>query len=319
MTAVHPRRPALLALAVLLALTGGCASKGRQRSQPWQCQSDGTAATAYPAAPTALGVARDVAALPGVLSLAATSVTDPLTGGDPGAGCRFVGVGVRLRNTGTVPGSIDFYQTAFAVSASGARYRPSGKGVEGRDGVDQTDLIGGDERRGTLVFQVPTGEQLRYLAVSGTALVVDLTSPASPVPVEPYRPGGWPRPGTRQTLDRLAGEKLDVTPLRVLDPTPATGGVRRGYRAYSVQLRLRVTGTSPWPLNPEHMVALVDSTARQWFTGFVTTSAAPPFETLRDQPGQEQTAWVTAEIPGDARIVALMLSPYPGSVWAWRL
>jgi len=112
---------------------------------------------------------------------------------------------------------------------------------------------------------------------------------------------------------------LQVTPQQVMDPTPASDGVPAGYRAYSVKLRLRVTGTNPWPLNPEHMVALVDGTGRQWYTGLVTTASAPPFEVLRDQPGQEQTAWVTAAVPGDARIVALMMSPYPGMVWAWKL
>jgi hypothetical protein len=90
-----------------------------------------------------------------------------------------------------------------------------------------------------------------------------------------------------------------------------SGGVAAGRRAYSVELRIEVVGTRPWPLNPEHMVVFLDDQGRQWFPGFVTTTAAPPFAKLDADPGRHQTAWVTAEIPAGARIVGMSLSPYP--------
>src|SRR5690348_7297656 len=111
MALVTVRRALLLALAGTVSLSAGCGAPKGQAREPWQCQSDGTAATAFPATPTAFGVAREVTATPGFLSLAVTGVRDPLPGGDPGAGCQFIGVGVRLRNTSTVPVSIDFFKT----------------------------------------------------------------------------------------------------------------------------------------------------------------------------------------------------------------
>jgi hypothetical protein len=319
MAAVRPFTSVSVALTVLAALAA-CGSHPAGDSAPSGCRPD-VAPSAVPSrqpAAAALGEAREVPATPGTASLAVTAVADPVPGGRPDPGCRWVGIGVRLRATGPAATSVDLFATGLLVTASGGGYQPSASGTEGRDGIDQTDLVAGDERRGTLIFEVPQAERLGYLTVGG-ALRVDLGGPPTALPALPYRPGNWPAFGTTQEAVRLAGERLAVTPLRVLDSTPATEGVRAGYRAFAVRLRIRVTGTKPWPLNPEHMVVFVDSTGRQWFPGFVTAPAAPPFDPLRDAPGQEQTAWVTAEIPGSARIVAMMLSPYAGVVSAWRI
>jgi hypothetical protein len=80
-----------------------------------------------------------------------------------------------------------------------------------------------------------------------------------------------------------------------------------------------VTGSQPWPLNPDHMAVIVDDTGIQWFTGFAVSAETPGFDPPHDQPGAEQTAWVAFEIPRAARAVALMLSSYPGRIWPWRL
>ncbi|MFF5290330.1 hypothetical protein [Paractinoplanes globisporus] len=254
----------------------------------------------------------------GTVTATVTSVRDPLPIGRPDPGCRLVGLGFRLQAGGSAAG-VDLFSRMRVVAESGDAYEPHPESVEGRDGIESTDLMPGDERRGTVVFQVPATQRLRYFSVGGNALTTDLTAPGPPVSLPPYRPGDWPRLGTTQQALRQAGERLDVTPQRVMDPAPASGGVAAGRRAYSVQLSLRVAGTRPWPLNPEHMVVFLDSEGRQWFPGFVTTTAAPGFENLRTDPGQRQTAWVTAEIPKDARIVAMSLSPYAGIVYAWRL
>jgi hypothetical protein len=203
---------------------------------------------------------------------------------------------------------------------AGDGYQPTAEGPNGRNGIQQADLLPGDQRRGMLLFAVPVGARLRSFTIEGGALRVDLPVAASDrAPVPEYQPGSWPRLGSPQRLVRLHGEALNLTPLAVLDPTPATGGVRPGFRAYSVRLRVVIGGTQPWPLNPEHLVVLVDSTGQQWFPGFVTARTIGAFDPFRDQPGQQQTAWVTWEIPLQAAIVALQASSYPGEVWAWRL
>jgi hypothetical protein len=322
MAAVDLKRPVAYLSLIVLATLAGCSGHAQGGSASRACEPDvaPSAVPSRPPVPARLGEPRQIPATPGTMSATVTSVIDPVVGGKPNEGCRWVGIGMWLRADGPAPTSLDLFATSLLVTRSAGAYKPTDSGTEGRDGIDQTDLIAGDERRGTLIFQVPAREPLRYLTVGSGALVLDLGGPPTAVPVPSYRPGNWPPLGTTHEVVRLAGEGLSVTPLRVLDPTPATAGVRAGYRAFSVQLRVRVTGTGPWPLNPEIMVAFVDSTGRQWYPGFVTTtSAAPPFDPLRSQPGQEQTAWVTAEIPGQARPVALMLSPYSGVVYAWRL
>lgn len=245
-----------------------------------------------------------------------TAVIDPLVGGPVAAGCRLVGFAVIL-SAGGAAVTVDLFSTMKLVTASGDAYQPDPEQIEGRDGIDNTDLMPEDQRRGTEVFQVPARAKLRYFTIGD--LITDASAPAGPLKVPAYIPGRWAKLGTTQSADRLAGEHLAVTPLRVMDPTPATAGVRAGRRAYSVQLRLKNTGTKTWPLNPEHMVVFIDGDGRQWIPGFVTTTAAPPFDPLRVEPGREQTAWVTAEIPGDATIVAMCLSPYPGIVDGWRI
>jgi hypothetical protein len=322
MAAVDLTRPAALGLAGLvgLALLPGCTSSpapGGAAARACRPDSAAPAALARPA--DALGEPRLIPATPGSISVTATSILDPVPGGKPDQGCRWVGIGLHLHDYESAPASVDLFAASLLVTASGGGYRESSSSPEGRDGIDQVDLVAGDGRRGTLIFQVPAGEPLRYLTVASGALLVDLTAPPTTMPAEPYRPGTWPPLGIAQPVLRLADERLDVTPLRVMDPTPATAGVRAGYRAYAVQLRTQVTGSKPWPLHPENMVTFVDSTGRQWYPGFVTTSAAPPFDPFTNQPGQEQTAWVTAEIPGQAKLVAMMVTSYPGMTWPWRL
>ena len=310
------RRLAAPGLAVAVTVLAGCT--GHAAADPADCRPDTTAPTAAPAPPDPLGAEKPIPSKGGVVTAAVTSVRDPLPIGRPDPGCRLVGLGFRMR-AGSAPGSVDLFSQMKVVTAAGGAYELDPESVEGRDGIESTDLMPGDERRGTFVFQVPATQRLRYFSIGGNALITDLAAPGSPASLPPYRPGAWPPLGSTQEAVRLAGERLAVTPQRVLDPTPASDGVAAGRRAYSVQLSLHVTGTKPWPLNPEHLVVFLDSQGRQWFPGFVTTSAAPPFENLQSEPGRRQTAWVTAEIPADARIVAMSLSPYPGVVYAWRL
>ncbi len=272
-----------------------------------------------PGQATPWGVLRPVPTTTGQVSAAVTGVHDPVRGGTssagPSQGCRWIGVDLRL-TAGADPANVDLAHTASVESADGAAYRPSALGPTGRNGIGDVDLVSGDERRGTLIFEVPVTARMRYLAI-GPSLRVDLTG--APAPLPPYAPGNWPGPGTPQTVDRLSGEKIEITPLRVHENAPPDRALRDGYRLYAVQLRMRVTGSQPWPLNPDHMAAVVDDTGTQWLTAFATSPETPGFDPLQDQPGAEQTAWVAFEIPRTARPVALMLSSYPGRVWPWRL
>lgn len=222
----------------------------------------------------------------------------------------------------TPPHKPDPVGTAKAVAGSGGPVDAQVTSFadplpEGRDALDNAELMPDDERRGQEVFEVPAGAELSWFAIDG--LVTDASKPAGPVKLPAYQPGNWPRIGTTQVADRLPGERLRVTPLKVMDPTPATAGVKPGRRAYSVQFRLQSVGTKAWPFSPEITTTFIDSRGRNWIPGFVTTTAAPPFDPLHGEPGgRPQTGWVTGEIPGDATIVAMVFSPYSGVVYAWR-
>jgi len=315
MAAMALRR--LAASLVVATLLAACAAHDSPET-PAGCRADGRAPAATPRKPDPLGTARPIPGTGGPADAQVTEVLDPLPIGRAAPGCRLVGFGViLLARTSAV--TVDLFSKMRLVTAGGDVYEPYPGQVEGRDGIDNTDLMPEDQRRGTEVFQVPARAKLRYFAIGTDDLITDASAPAGPLKIPAYIPGRWAKLGTTQTADRLAGERLAVTPLSVMDPTPATAGVAAGRRAYSVRLRLKSTGTKAWPVNPENMVVFIDDGGRQWIPGFVTTTAAPPFDPLRGEPGREQTAWVTAEIPGDARIVAMCLSPYPGIVDAWRL
>jgi hypothetical protein len=331
-----------------VALSGCTAGSSAKPAGP-ACAADRVPAVSPSGQPVAWGVPRSVPTTTGQVSAAVTGVHDPVALPPASSlvskGCRWIGVDLWL-TAGPDPANADLSHTASVVSADGAAYRPSPLGPTGRNGIGNLDLVGGDNRRGTLIFEVPATARIRYLAI-GPSLRVDLAGPAptggpgapdvsagpaptggpgapdvsagTPAPLPPYAPGNWPGPGTPQTVDRLSGEKIEITPLRVHEDAPPDRTLRDGYRLYAVQLRMRVTGSQPWPLNPDHLATIVDDTGAQWLTAFATSTETPGFDPLQDQPGAEQTAWVAFEIPRTARPVALMLSSYPGRIWPWRL
>ncbi|MEV6851443.1 hypothetical protein [Actinoplanes sp. NPDC051411] len=310
-----PRRPAAAGLVVAMLLAGCAGHTGPP--PPAGCPPDGTAPTAAPRPPEPVGTTRPVLGGGGLVDAQVTEVLDPLPEGTPDTGCRLVSFGLRLLAHSSVV-TVDLFSKMRLVTANGDFYQPYVEETEGRDDLDNAELMPGDERRGRVNFEVPAAVELSYFAID--SLVADASKPAGPVRPPPYRPGNWPGLGATQVADRLPGERLEVTPLKIMDPTPAGAGVKAGRRAYSVQLRLRSVGTRTWPFNPEITTTFIDSRGRNWIPGFVTTTAAPPFDPLHGEPGgKAQTGWVTGEIPGDARIVAVIFSPYTGVVYAWRV
>lgn len=258
------------------------------------------------------------------MSASVTRIVDPVPGDPADAGCRIIAVDLRLRSGAATASTVDLFNLALVVGASGhayTQYSGAEPRIGGRNGLDLTNLVGSTERRGRTYFQLPVDDQPRYFLVKGSTLVIDLTGPVAAVPVEAYRPGRWPGLGTRQVVKRLPGEQIDVTPLRVMDPVPTTDGIGPRSRAIAVQLRIKITGTKPWPFNPEYLAGFMDRSGQEWLPGFVkTTSAVPQFDPFRTAPGQQTVAWVIAEVPLSAsRPVALMFSTYSGKVWAWRL
>jgi hypothetical protein len=284
--------------------------------------------------PVGFGEAAEVPTLErnGTMTAAVTGVEDPVPGGKPRKGCRWVGIDVQLRDPGTTAASVDLDRLAFLISDTGTVYGQIAQGPSGRDGVSQADLVGGDERRGTLIYQVPARVKIRYFAVAqdkvadngrlhNASMVLDLTKTSSPgPPLVAYRPGDWPGVGTTQRLSRPTGEQLDATPTRVMDPVVGGKGVRAGYRLYSVQLRVQAVGAKPWQVNPDNMATLIDDSGRQWYTTFATTpGTVPEFDNFNAAPSATNTGWVTFEIPDAAHAVGLMLSSYYARTWAWRL
>jgi hypothetical protein len=310
------RRAAAAGLVVAMLLAG-CAGHAKPVAAPSGCRAGGSASARPPRTPDAVGTSKPVPGNGGPVDAEVTSFVDPLPEGTPDPGCRLVSFGFELIARSSAV-SVDLFSKIRLVTAAGDAYQPYPGQIEGRDALDNADLMPGDQRRGQEVFEVPTGRKLSYFTVG--SLVVDASKPAGPIKMPAYLPGDWPKLGTTQLADRLPGEKLSVTPLKVMDPTPATAGVRPGRRAYSMQLRLRNVGTKTWPLNPEIATTFIDSHGRNWIPGFVTTTAAPPFKQLHGAPGTPpQTGWVTAELPDDVTIVAMVFSPYPGTVYAWRI
>jgi hypothetical protein len=301
---------------VVVTLVAGCASRDEVRA-PSGCTPDGTASSAPPRTPDPIGMTKAVPGSGGPVDAQVTSFADPLTEGTPGTGCRLVSFGYRLLAHSSAV-TVDLFSKMKLVTKDGNLYQPYPQEVEGRDSLDNADLMPGDERRGQEVFEVPARAKLSYFAVGD--LLLDASEPAGPIKMPAYLPGRWPALGTTQVADRLPGERLKVTPLKVMDPTPATAGVKPGRRAYSIEMRLQSAGTRTWPFNPEITTTFIDSRGRNWIPGFVTTTAAPPFDPLHGEPGAKpQTAWVTGEIPADATIVAMIFAPYPGTVYAWRV
>jgi len=307
-----------------LALASGCSSPSTPVAQPpVGCRPVDSLITAPPASTSALGSEHAIPTRAGQISASVTKIVDPAPGGPASPGCRIVEIDLRLRSGATTADTVDLFNLALVVGASGhayTQYPGTEPRIGGRNGLDLTGLVGNTERRGPMHFQLPVDDQPRYFLVKDSSLAIDLTGPVAAVPVEAYRPGRWPKLGTRQVVKRLPGEQIDVTPLRVMDPVATTDGVGPRSRAVAVQLRIKVTGTKPWSLNPENLVGMMDDSGQKWLPGFVTTSAVPQFDPFHTAPGQQTVAWVVAEVPlTSSRPVALMLSSYPGQVWAWRL
>jgi hypothetical protein len=246
--------------------------------------------------------------------------------GKPTAGCRWVSVQIVLSNPGSIAASsVDLYRIVRLVLKDGSALANTGTGPVGRNGLDLSDLLGGDTRRGIWTFQLGPLDQADHLAVANdadgpsVAWTVDLTNVSEEqskiTATHDYRPKSSPPMGTLQQVTRLDGESLDVTPTQIRKLRASLPD----YTSVCVELHISVTGTDQWPINPQDLLDLIDDAGNSWHATFDPPKDVQLFNPFRNKPGDDQTGSVCFDLPPGTVPVALQLASYPGQIYAWQI
>jgi Domain of unknown function (DUF4352) len=165
------------------------------------------------------------------------------------------------------------------------------------------------------VTSTPRSTAPQGAASSGKKSPIASASP-SPVPV-----------GHTLSLTGInAGEKLDVTVVKVVDPARGTelSSPPSGKRLVAVQFRLRNTGSTTYNDSPDNGAKVVD-TKGQGFDSAITdtTSAGPNFPaTTTISPGGKALGFIVFEVPTGSKIAMVQYaldSGFSTDVGQWKV
>jgi hypothetical protein len=254
------------------------------------------------------------------LAVTVTNVVDPLEPGQfftPDPGTHFVGVQLRLVNTGSTTYSDSPSNGAKLVDAERQEYRAD-LFVDAVKPFSSVTIAPGDTRLGWIAFAVPdTAEIERFTLVldSGFANQVgqwDLTGGA---PLDPAPAVTTPTAasGDSITLEGFSDLKMTVTVRNVLDDAPAGDQFstpRAGNRFFAVQFEFANTGAVAYSDSPTNGIELVDAAGQTYSPALIaSTAAGPSFAgSLQIAPNDSRVGWVVFELPTDQTAVKVLVA-----------
>lgn len=245
-----------------------------------------------------------------VVAVTVAAHVDPVTPtrfSTPAPGRRFVGVRLRVVNTGGTVWRDAPFNGARLVDASGGTHEPVVSDAGGPALVFAT-VLPGDTRLGSLVFPVPDGavvDRLTFALDSGFGPVrgewaMGAGAPADPAPA--VTPAGA-APGETRTLTALRGEPVEVTVQAVVDPATPTGfwQPKPGHRLVALPMAYRNAGTTAYRDGPGNGVHLVDALGQVWSPTILAEVAEgePLASTVSLPAGETATGSLVFELPVD--------------------
>lgn len=254
------------------------------------------------------------------LAVTVTNVVDPLEPGEfftPDPGTHFVGVQVRLVNTGSTTYRDSPSNGAKLVDAERQEYLPD-LFVDAVETFSSVTIAPDDTRLGWIAFSVPdTAEIERFtLALdSGFANQVGQWDLTGGVPLDPAPAVTTPTAGLGDsiTLTGFNDLKMTVTLRSVLDDAPPGDQFSTpaaGNRFFAVQFEFANTGAVTYSDSPTNGIELVDAAGQTYSPALIaSTGAGPSFAaSLQIAPNDSRVGWVVFDVPADQTAVKVLVA-----------
>jgi len=249
------------------------------------------------------------------MSVTLLAVVDPAKPSNPydrpSRGKRFIGVQIRMQNSGSAVYSDSPSNGAQLIDTEDQGWDPTIGGVD--PDIGNPKITPGDSRVGLITFAVPNGVKvatLQFALDSGFAdqageWMIDHTqrhAADSGTPSATSEPTAGP--GDTITLNGYdQGETMAVTVVKVVDPAKSSDPYdrpSRGHRYVAVELRLSNAGTTTYNDSPSNGAALVDTQSHSYQSNF--GSVEPDLGSPRIAPGDSRVGYITFEVPKQAKL-----------------